>query len=202
MVDTSKKANRKCEYCEHWKDYRCTLTDTPKNYWNSCKKFAWRACYVSPENVEARKKLHVEKVAKALEKKDKEIQEYEKNLAKLKEDRRAVYHEFVKARREFYGTKSLRVGDTLYYINYEEFPNATYLITGEIEVGEDDVCLKPGKYFVVTANESGVGGYVRMEEVNHSRFFTTPERAHAAYEEFKALLASRECEASQGTGTT
>ena len=192
MVDTSKKANRKCEYCEHWKEYRCTLKDVPKNYWNSCKQFQWRACYVSPENVEARKNLHVERLAKALERKDKEIQEQEKLLLKLREDRRAVYHEFVKASREVNDTKKIGVGDTLYYINYEEFPNATYLITGEIEVDENDECLKAGKFFVVQSNETHVGGYVRMEEVNRSRFFTTPERAHAAYEAFKASLAERE----------
>ena len=202
MVDTSKKANRKCEYCEHWKEYRCTLKDVPKNYWNSCKQFQWRACYVSPENVEARKNLHVERLAKALERKDKEIQEQEALLIKLREDRRAVYHEFVKASREVNDTKKIGVGDTLYYINYEEFPNATYLITGEIEVDENDECLKAGKFFVVQSNETHVGGYVRMEEVNRSRFFTTPARAHAAYEAFKASLEERESEDAQQTGKT
>lgn len=196
MVDTSKKANRKCEYCEHWKEYRCVLKDVPKHYWNSCKQFQWRACYVSPENVEARKTLHVERLAKALERKDKEIQEQEKLLIKLKEDRRAVYHDFVKATRELNDTKKIGVGDTLYYINYEEFPNATYTIIAEIEVDEQDECLKSGKYFVVSSSETHVHGYVRMEQVNESRFFTTPERAHAAYESFKASLAEREKEST------
>lgn len=49
-VDKAKKANMKCEYCEHlnrpkgtvYDDCTCKLTGTPKKYWNRCKRFAWR----------------------------------------------------------------------------------------------------------------------------------------------------------------
>lgn len=49
-VDKTKKANMKCEHCEHlncpnknvYDNCTCKLTGTPKHYWNRCKHFAWR----------------------------------------------------------------------------------------------------------------------------------------------------------------
>ena len=180
MVDTSKKANRKCEYCEHWKNYRCDLTGASKNYWNSCKQFEWRACYVSPENVAARKRLYAEKMERAVEKKDQEVKEALDLYHKAVADRKAVYHQMVLAKREYLGTKHLRPGDTLYYIDYE-VSGSCYTIVQELSI-EDDDYIKPGEYFVV--KPEGIisqNGFVRIEEVNDGRFFTNPEKAHEAY---------------------
>lgn len=44
VVDRTKKANIKCEHCEHfvptWRV--CTLKGVSKYYWNRCKEFKWR----------------------------------------------------------------------------------------------------------------------------------------------------------------
>ena len=55
-VDTTKKANIKCEHCEYWVQERdpdnngqevtyCCLSGENKNYWNRCKSFKWNAKY-------------------------------------------------------------------------------------------------------------------------------------------------------------
>ena len=31
-VDKTKKSNIKCEHCEHWKNYKCDITQKDKNY--------------------------------------------------------------------------------------------------------------------------------------------------------------------------
>lgn len=51
MIDKTKKSNRKCENCEHWKDYKldkygmmgskCEITNEPKYYYQKCKNFEW-----------------------------------------------------------------------------------------------------------------------------------------------------------------
>lgn len=45
-VDKTKKSNEKCEHCEHWNGWpceTCRLTGESKQYYQRCKKFAWRA---------------------------------------------------------------------------------------------------------------------------------------------------------------
>ena len=43
VVDKSKKANIKCEYCGHFNGSdMCILKAQERNYWNRCKEFVWR----------------------------------------------------------------------------------------------------------------------------------------------------------------
>ncbi|WP_301003122.1 DUF1653 domain-containing protein [uncultured Duncaniella sp.] len=45
-VNKSNPRNRKCEYCDHWKDGICSVSGEPKAYWCSarrCSTFIWKA---------------------------------------------------------------------------------------------------------------------------------------------------------------
>lgn len=54
-IDKSKKANIKCEHCEHfdrtWGFCTNELVDKPNiNYWNRCKRFRWARNLTYKEN--------------------------------------------------------------------------------------------------------------------------------------------------------
>ena len=62
-IDRSKKANVKCEHCQHWNNnnvsYCYCLKDKARsaNYWNKCKEFEWRTDSKYKDEVEDGNKL-------------------------------------------------------------------------------------------------------------------------------------------------
>lgn len=191
MVDTTKDSNRKCEHCEHWDKTKmdngglcpCSVTGQMKRYWCRCKQFQWRTEYTAPKALEKLKEIQYIKATQALANKDKEMEKLQKQYEQCKKEREQLYAEMHRCLHIYRGTDQCKPGDKLYYIDYE-ISGSYYTIVKELDVLDDEV-MKSGLYFAVQSPVTNVQGFVRVESVNATRFFTTPELAHEAYEKHK-----------------
>lgn len=90
----------------------------------------------------------------------------------------------------------LSKGDKIYYIDFED-SKASYTVL-EIRNAKPGSFVKGGPYYYVHSdNLSNATGYypIFVEEVDkeggRGRFFSTPKKAHEAYEKFKINVAKK-----------
>ena len=82
----------------------------------------------------------------------------------------------------------LNINDKIYYIDYEE-SGSVYTVKKIVEEKKNSI-LPPGLYYAIHAdNLSDCTGYysISVDSVDNDvdRFFSTPEKAHDAYVNFK-----------------
>lgn len=88
----------------------------------------------------------------------------------------------------------LKVGDKIYYIDYE-ISKASYTIQSIYEV-KDNPLMKSGTYYIIHAdNCSNLSGYYSLLAKNidfqTGRFFSSPENAHEGYKLWKLKVTTK-----------